>query len=119
MRADFGSALREFLDSFYTVPQDRSASRAEAPTSVGEIEDAYLAATAEHLALAYRLPVPPWTDAPGRSLKQPFFAGGNALMAILLVESPTAFRRRQIFISANALDRPRMNEVHGPAIAVA
>lgn len=119
VRASYGAALREFLDSFYTLPQDRPASLAESPLPIGQIEDAYLAATAEHLALTYDLSVPSWTDAPGRSLKQPFFAGGDALMAILLVESPTAFRRRQIFISANALDRPRMHEVHETAIAVA
>jgi hypothetical protein len=38
----------------------------------------------------------------------PFFAGGlESLKATLFVQSPTAFRRRMLFVSKNALDRPR------------
>jgi len=58
--------------------------------------------------LRFKLAVPPWVDEPYRFLVKPFFAGGlENLKAILLVESPLAFRRRQIFVSANALSRPR------------
>jgi hypothetical protein len=54
------------------------------------------------------LPIPPWVEQPQRFLDKPFFAGGlESLKAILLAESPLAFRRRQIFVSANALSRPR------------
>jgi hypothetical protein len=42
----------------------------------------------------------------------PFFAGGlESLKAILLAESPSEFRRRLIFISADALSRPDRNVV--------
>jgi hypothetical protein len=34
----------------------------------------------------------------------------EGLKALLLVESPLAFRRRQIFVSADALSRPRDRE---------
>lgn len=105
----FDPAVLEFLDYFYADASDLSACIAEPPPAVGVIEDAYLAAVAEHLALSYDLPVPSWTEEPNRSLHRPFFAGGvESLKAILIAESPTAFRRRLIFVSADALSRPRM-----------
>jgi hypothetical protein len=101
--------LREFLDTFYGGdPGTRASAIAGAPHEIGPIHDAYLAAVAEHLALKYGLPIPPWVEQPQRFLDKPFFAGGlESLKAILLAESPLAFRRRQIFVSANALSRPR------------
>ena len=105
----FDPLLREFLDEFYVGDSDmRARAIAVAPTRIAPIHDAYLAAVAEHLALKFGLPVPQWTEEPHRFLTQPFFAGGlENLKAILLVESPLAFRRRLIFVSANALSRPR------------
>jgi len=51
--------------------------------------------------------VPAWTEEPERFLREPLFAGGlESLKAILIVESPSAFRRRIIFISADGLSRP-------------
>jgi hypothetical protein len=42
-----------------------------------------------------------------RFLREPFFSGGlESLKAILIVESPSAFRRRLIFISADGISRP-------------
>jgi hypothetical protein len=95
----FDPLLREFLDTFYGGdPGTRTSAIAGAPRELDPIHDAYLAAVAEHLALKYGQ----------RFLDKPFFAGGlETLKAILLVESPLAFRRRQIFVSANALARPR------------
>jgi hypothetical protein len=105
----FDPLLREFLDEFYGGNSDmRARAIAGAPARIDPIHDAYLAAVAEHLALRFGLPVPQWVEEPHRFLAMPFFAGGlENLKAILLVESPLAFRRRQIFISANALSRPR------------
>jgi hypothetical protein len=105
----FDPAVREFLDSWQGMSATaRALAIAEEPRPVGKVEDAYLAALAEHLASDDRIPVPPWTEARNRFLTEPFFAGGlESLKAILLVESPSAFRRRLIFISANALSRPR------------
>ncbi|HEX3486800.1 MAG TPA: hypothetical protein VHT51_17230 [Micropepsaceae bacterium] len=78
------------------------------PNTLGRVQDAYLAGLAEHLALSERIGIPAWTQASGRFLTEPFFAGGlESLKATLLVESPLAFRRRLIFISANALNRPQ------------
>jgi hypothetical protein len=103
----FDPLLREFLDNFYgTDVEARAAAIRIAPGRIDAIHDAYLAAVAEHLALRFRLAVPHWTDDSERFLAEPFFAGGlETLKAVLLVESPLAFRRRQIFVSANALSR--------------
>jgi hypothetical protein len=107
----FDPLLREFLDTFYVGDSSiRTAAIAVAPLEIDPLHDVYLAAVAEHLARKYELAIPPWVDSPQRFLEKPFFAGGlESLKAILLVESPLAFRRRQIFVSANALSRPREN----------
>ena len=105
----FDPLLRELLDSFYGSNSDTMARAiGGAPARIDPVHDAYLAAVAEHLALRFGLPVPQWVEEPHRFLAKPFFAGGlETLKAILLVESPLAFRRRQIFVSANALSRAR------------
>ncbi len=105
----FDAALHEFLDHFYANPDEREASLRVQPIALDDLRDAYLAATAEHLARRHGLEVPPWTETCGLSLRQPFFAGGlESLKALLTVESPAAFRRRMLFVSKNALSRPRM-----------
>jgi hypothetical protein len=61
-----------------------------------------------HLAQLFGLDLPEWTEKTGFSLDRPFFAGGlESLKPLLFVESPAAFRRRMIFISKDALSRPR------------
>ena len=104
----FDPALREFLDEFYLHPQRRAEALREEPGLLDDVKDAYLAATAEHLAMVYDLPLPEWAEGHGRRLRQAFFAGGlESLKAVLTRESPAAFRRRLLFVSKNALDRPR------------
>jgi hypothetical protein len=104
----FDRACREFVDFWQTASTaERRAALKKAPKKLDAIKDAYLAALAEHHGLLARLPVPLWTEEKGRFLSEPYFAGGlESLKAILLVESPLAFRRRLIFISADALSRP-------------
>jgi hypothetical protein len=119
----FDLALREFLDEFYSHPERRPAALAEEPRLIGDVPDAYLAATAEYLGAIYKIPVPRWVLGHGRPLQKAFFAGGlESLKASLIVESPAAFRRRLLFVSKNALDRPRRPrdepERNEPAIAV-
>ncbi|HEY4942625.1 MAG TPA: hypothetical protein VII56_14445 [Rhizomicrobium sp.] len=105
----FDRAVREFLDSWQTMPAASHGAALEGePAPVGRVQDAYLAALAEHLALSDRIAVPEWTERASRFLSEPFFTGGLELLkATLLVESPLAFRRHLIFISADALSRPR------------
>jgi hypothetical protein len=108
-RTLFDLALSEFLDEFYTRPGARQAMIAEEPPALGRFEDAWLGAVAEHLARRWGLEIPTWVDQPHRFLDRPFFAGGlESLKAILLAESPLAFRKRQIFVEAEPLRRARM-----------
>ena len=103
--------LREFLDEFYV--EDRADVRvqmlAREPSLTGiDRHDAYLAAVAEHLARRYRLAVPGWAGKSNRFLKRPYFPSGlESLKAILIVESPVAFRKRLIFVDKDPLYRPR------------
>jgi hypothetical protein len=102
-------AVAEFLDEFYAHEDRRQAMIEAVPRRVGKIEDAWLGAVAEHLARRWGLAIPPWVDEPHRFLKEPVFAGGlEDLKAILLAESPLAFRRRLLFVEAEPLARARM-----------
>lgn len=106
----FSYGLRDFLDGFYENPDASKLN--EEPRYLTEIlsdegyADAYLAALVEHLAGQNRFPVPAWCRNPGRSLQKPRFAFKTPEGRLfLLVESPTAFRARNIFISADAVTR--------------
>ncbi len=108
---DRDAFLREFLDEFYTEADAvrRAAMIVPAPAPTGDARfDAYVAAVAEHLALRYDLPIPDWCLGDERFLHRAYFPCGlESLKATYLVESPTAFRRRMIFVEADPLYRPR------------
>jgi hypothetical protein len=105
----FDPAVLEFLDSFYAYSELRAAALEQPPELIDALRDAYLAAVAEHLARSFALPIPEWTETQGNELHLPFFAGGlESLRGVLLAESPTAFRRRLLFVSKDALSRPRL-----------
>jgi len=116
----FDAAVREFLDSWQGMS---AAARLDAlqqePQSVDRIHDAYLAALTEHLALLERTPTPAWSETQARFLNEPFFAGGlESLKATLIAESPLAFRRRLIFISADGLSRPHREFIQDNALNI-
>jgi hypothetical protein len=108
---DFDRCLANFLDEFYARPS--AAALAATPALLapqygdsGRVQDAYLAATAEELARRYDLPWPAWTRTEDRQLHRPWFATPlAAVRAVLLLESPPAFRSRNLFVSENALSR--------------
>jgi hypothetical protein len=105
----FDPALLEFLDSFYAYPERRETAIEEAPATIDALHDAYVSAVAEHLARSFGLTIPDWTERQGNELREPFFAGGlQSLKGVLLAESPAAFRRRLLFVSQDALSRPRL-----------
>ena len=61
----FDRCLANFLDRFYAAPDP--AALAPTPEllaprfgELGRVQDAYLAAAAEHLACCYHFPVPAW-----------------------------------------------------------
>ncbi len=106
----YGFAVAEFLDEFYAEPlKERLAEEPRSLTAVLKDEglaDANLAAIAEHLSRQYDMKPPAWAFGPGRVLANPWFGmqshGGRMC---LLIESPPAFRERNIFVSANCLNR--------------
>jgi hypothetical protein len=107
----FDRCLANFLDDFYFKPEARALAEppmllAPALGAIGQVQDAYLAATAEELARKGSLPPPRWTEEESRKLHRPWFASPLAsLRAVLLLESPTGFRSRNLFVSENALSR--------------
>ena len=106
----FSLALRDFLDGFYEQPE--SSKLTDEPVRLRDTlhdenyADSYLAALAEHLARQFGFSIPAWSQNPEKTLKKPIFAFNTYEgRMFLLVESPTAFRSRNIFISADALTR--------------
>jgi hypothetical protein len=108
---DFDRCLASFLDEFYARPNatalvDTPVLLAPRYGDTGRVQDAYLAATAEELARRFGLPWPDWTLTEDRRLRRPWFATPlAAVRAVLLLESPPAFRSRNLFVSENALSR--------------
>ena len=105
----FRFAVRELLDEFSLLLNDAQRARAIAdrPPPTGDPrQDAYLAALAEHLAAIHGLERPVWTVEPDRFLDRFWFVSREpGFRALAIVESPAAFRRRGIFISAGSLQR--------------
>lgn len=105
--------IGDLLDDFRqrrATPAEKMELVAEPPvwfhTEQYADSNAYLAAVAETLCREAGLEPPSWTEAPLCYLSRPWFACGlETLKAILLVESPVPFRRRNLFVSANALSR--------------
>jgi hypothetical protein len=106
----FHYAIAELLDQFAI---DRAPEMlADEPSLLadrfagGEVYDAYLAAVAVSLARELAAAPPAWAWQARRKLRRPWFAHpGAALRATLIHESPTPFRERNLFVSANALSR--------------
>lgn len=110
---DFTASSRSFLDEFYIAPQQaRQAMLEETPQPLPDPRwDAWWAAAAEHLATEYGLRIPTWTSSPSRFLHRAWFPCGlESLKALCIAESPTAFRRRMIFVDSNPLYRPRKTQ---------
>ena len=104
----FEFELADFLHEFALHPS--ASMLAESPgflqtgTESGPLRDAYLAAVAASLSAKLGCIAPTWTRQPERTLREPWFASpGRHMRALLLVESPAAFRERNLFVTANAL----------------
>lgn len=106
--------LSEFLDEFYMDPGpgSRQVRLDDKPEFLGDAEvDAWLCATAEHLAGYWGLNVPAWVDdEAGNQLVSETFscpAEFRKLREVLRRVSPPAFRRRNLFVEPDALSRAR------------
>lgn len=95
--------LFEWVDDFRRTRDPSLLSR---PTTESGVQLRTLqAAVAEALAMEARLPVPDWCRSVP-ALREPWFVSGvENLKASALVESPLPFRRRNIFVLANFLER--------------
>ena len=109
---DLSLLLREFLDEFYAGVHtgDAAACLADEPAPLPDPQEhALLGAVGEHLARRWALAIPAWTANPSRFLRRPYFTTPlEGLKALLIAESPIAFRRRLIFTEAEPLRRARM-----------
>lgn len=105
--------LDEFLDEFYMAYPNVDAMQAmiadEPPLTGDAFVDAYIGAVGEHLAIRWKLLTPDWTAVDARlgESKPTFVPDLPSLKLILLVESPYAFRRRNIFTGEEPLQRAR------------
>lgn len=102
----FSIAVRDFLDEYRFRPLSlRRSALAEDPPTTGDARyDAYLAAVAEHLSAADGLAAPDWVYGVDRFLERFWFLSEvPGFRAVQIVQSPAAFRRRGIFISADVL----------------
>jgi hypothetical protein len=117
---EFSPAMREFLEEFYGALRTAAASEliAAEPEPIRDPrQHAFLGAAGEHLARPWNLAIPAWTEGRSRFLKRPYFTTPlEGLKAMLLVESPLAFRRRLIVTEAVPL-RPRPHARAAPAVA--
>jgi hypothetical protein len=107
---DFDYAIANFLDRFKREPgtellMDEPPVLRDTLQDDG-LADAYVAAVAAHLCQQQGFSFPKWVGNQDRIKKRPWFAAKTPnLKAILLQESPAAFRVRNLFVSANALSR--------------
>jgi len=110
IQSDFSYAIKNFLDRFKGNP-DPSLLQDEPDLisqSIGDggYADAFVASTVAYLCQVHNLSAPSWINQKCRIMPRPWFAAKSGNMkAILLQESPAAFRVRNLFVSANALHR--------------
>ena len=106
----FSMELADFLDEFRERPGE--GAFVEEPLLLGlnaperRWIDAYLAAVADHLCGRHGFRRPSWLRGAARFLDDPSFAcRSRAGRLFLLKDSPAAFKSRNLFVSANALER--------------
>ncbi|HNQ88144.1 MAG TPA: hypothetical protein PKM73_06000 [Verrucomicrobiota bacterium] len=112
--ADFGRNLKDFLHAFAEARQRSDPLEpmlAPAPPRLaglfpeGAICDAFLAATADYLARRNRIPTPDWALSTSIALDQPWFSPDlPSVRAMLLRDSPSAFKDKNLFVLDSILD---------------
>jgi hypothetical protein len=105
-------AVLQLLDDYTSVLRHQGVGAAQQmwagePSSTGDARvDAALAALAEHLARRDGWAVPRWARDPVREAMPWWFVTElRGLHPRALVESPSSFRRRGVFITSDALER--------------
>lgn len=99
----------QLLDDYEAVRRrggDAPAVVAVRPEPTGDTRvDAALAGLAEHLAVRDGWPVPAWVDEPGRDAAGWLVSGLPAFRDRAERETPPAFRRHGVLVTAGALAR--------------
>ena len=102
----------QLLDDYTSVLHHKGVQAAAqmwaaAPRTTGDVRvDAAFAAMAEYLARRDGWAVPPWARLPDREAWPWWFVTDlRGLHPRALVESPSSFRRRGVFITSGALER--------------
>ena len=110
-KRNFDLHVGNFLDAFYrSGPQEKKALVAREPEPSNRL-DAYmlpfLAAMTHKLCNDYGIPCPSWVYKPKYKLQEPYFPlnAEGPLRELLIEESPSEFRERNLFPSANCLSR--------------
>jgi hypothetical protein len=107
---DFGRNLRDWLHHLRGLSSRTQAAATIAALPLlrkrfaeGDVADAWLAAYAEHLAAKAGIDAPAWAFRPVRFLQAASFdetVSTPTLRALALVQSPLAFKRRNLFTPA-------------------
>lgn len=108
---EFGHNLQEWLHTLRGLTTRDRVARAirDKPEPLsdkfpdGDAADAWLAAYAELVASRIGTVAPEWAFAPGRILKNPWFADADptpAVRRVALVNSPLPFKRRNIYTAS-------------------
>ncbi|MEO7802959.1 MAG: hypothetical protein ABIS18_00425 [Actinomycetota bacterium] len=100
-------AVFEFLDEFSIRTLEQRQNAIDEPaTSENARADAFLGGLAEYLAGLHHLNLPSWANEPNRFLDHFWFLSETkGFRAILIAHSPSAFRRRGIFVHPDMLHR--------------
>lgn len=101
-RGDDRNAISDFKHDFLRGDSEqRLAMVADEPVAMDdERYGAYLAGLTEWLCRKYSLPVPEWVDKDRYYLNRPWFVDGfKNLTAMALVQSPAAFKKRNVFLT--------------------
>jgi hypothetical protein len=110
---DFGYNLKDFLHEFEFARQRRlplapllavEPPRLARRFHEGNICDAFLAATADHLSRANGIPTPQWALKEDLVLDEPWFSEQfPTLRTRLLRDTPSAFKDKNLFVFESAL----------------
>ncbi len=110
---DFGYNLKDFLHEFAKAGERHrplDPMLAEEPPRLaerfreGKICDAFLAATADYLSRVNHIPTPAWALAEERVLEVPWFSlESPRVRGLLLRDTPSAFKDKNVFIFESAL----------------
>ena len=111
---EFGLNLKDFLHTLASAgksPRERAALFAAEPRLLvgrfeeGELCDAFLAALADYSCRRCGIPSPTWSLNQSLSLARPWFSPDNlGLRALVLRDTPSAFKDKNIFILPSALE---------------